>query len=760
MSAPPLERPILGPRNPLWQYQSTVLVLVALSLFLLALPLAIGKPGLPVNLKADEAAYLGMAESLANDFDLRFDEVDTVRLFEDFPFRWKRNLILMSTDGWQSTHFGKPYPYSLAAAPAVRLLGANGMLLLNVVLFLAMIWMGALYLSRWLSPPVAAVFSVGFFFVSALWTYVFWLQPEIWNAFLITLAMFLGFERLPEETRHAWAFSLGSGAALGVAAWGKPMYAGLALVLVGAPLLARRVRAAGWVVGGVVLGLLVTSLVCLVLTGRLSPYLEPHRGGVTVCAPGEMPPEVAAWRGDTRQEVAALATDSAPEATPQNAFTWLARIPRVHPTALAENVVYFLIGRHAGFVPYFPFAALAVVLFLFYGRRSRPHLLLLFSLVVVAFWFLLFIDWNWQGGGGFVGNRYFVSVVPAFLFLVTAVRARLLPIAFGVGGLLLGPLLLTPLGVLVPEPTLQAHARGFPLRHLPLELSLRNMPGYHTVKFGEGLRLRAQKDVVVPLGEELWVEASAPVELIFLSPQKLPVFMFEVQSAAPSNRIRLSMDDATHELDMERTGQGAWVRFEPRGRRRLREGHSEWVYRLTVHASRGALRDWERHYPPRRCSTFAEPESETLTFMQGARLIWLGDGSMVEGDPFFAEVAVRSSPYAVSPGEAFEVPVTVRNNSEVVWSPAPSTRVKLGYQWLAGDGTSLGRGNHRTELPGPVAPGDAVEVAVRVDAPVATVGSLVLEIEPVLEYVAWFGDRREGNVAAVEVAVAETSPRP
>ena len=109
--------------------------------------------------------------------------------------------------------------------------------------------------------------------------------------------------------------------------------------------------------------------------------------------------------------------------------------------------------------------------------------MLLAAVTAVALYFLTFIAWNWQGGGGFVGNRYFVTAIPAFLFLVTEIRPpRLLLAGYVVAGLFLAPLLFTPFGATVPEPTLQAHVRGLPFRFLPLELSLRNVPGYERIR--------------------------------------------------------------------------------------------------------------------------------------------------------------------------------------------------------------------------------------------------------------------------------------
>ena len=88
---------------------TTRLALLSLSAALLAFPLTLGKPGLPTNLKADEAAYYLMALSLAHDGDLELSPQDVARAFQEFPFAPVNNLILMSDDGWRTVYFAKPY---------------------------------------------------------------------------------------------------------------------------------------------------------------------------------------------------------------------------------------------------------------------------------------------------------------------------------------------------------------------------------------------------------------------------------------------------------------------------------------------------------------------------------------------------------------------------------------------------------------------------------------------------------------------------
>ena len=93
--------------------RSTVFILGAVSLFLLIVPLTLPKPGLPVNLKADESAYYLMALSLVHDGDLLVEEKDVERVFLEFPYAPVRNLVVMSDDGWRTVYFSKPLLYPL-----------------------------------------------------------------------------------------------------------------------------------------------------------------------------------------------------------------------------------------------------------------------------------------------------------------------------------------------------------------------------------------------------------------------------------------------------------------------------------------------------------------------------------------------------------------------------------------------------------------------------------------------------------------------
>ena len=730
------------------------LVLASLSLFLLVFPLTLDKPGLPPNLKADEPAYYMMALSLARDGDLLVAEEDVDRALREFPYLRISNLILMSTDGWRTAHYGKPYVYSLFAAPLAGPFGANGILLLNAILLVAMIWMGTLYLGRWNPSWLAALFSTGFFLLSIGSAYAFWLQPEVFNMASVTAALFLGFPRREgrsgEAERGCLVRALLSGAVLMPAVYAKPMVAAVALPLLWIHLRGRRWRrAVAWLGGAVVAMGLIAGLSAL-LTGTPTAYLGVERQGVTICQPGTLPWDVP--------DAGALST--AVERSPTaGAWSWVFRVPDVEWWELRSNLGYFLWGRHTGLLLYTPFAALAVALFLLHARGSVHRWLLLAALTAVALFFLLVIPSNWQGGGGFVGNRYFVNVYPAFLFLATRIRPRALVLAgYALGGLFLGPILLTPFGAAVPEPTLQFHTRNAPFRLFPLEQTLREVPGYHRVRIGN-VHFIGRKDQVLPRGETLWVRGADRTELWMLSTDPIDEAVFEVRSPAPGNRVRFAVEGVAETVSVGPGADGGTaqrVSLAPEGPtfRGSRTGRSFVGYRLVVRAEDGRSRAYTKRYPPNPCpdEIFGYDRSRQETFFLGAELRFLGPGDALGADVFgieWEEVEVRRR---VRAGQTFYARVRLRNTSQSAWSDAGAAEVRLSYHWLApvgsvgpdGELETLDRiveyDGLRTDLPLPIKPGEAVEVLQEIEAPEEP-GRYVLALDPVFEHVGWFSRR-------------------
>jgi hypothetical protein len=198
-------------------------------------------------------------------------------------------------------------------------------------------------------------------------------------------------------------------------------------------------------------------------------------------------------------------------------------------TVLPWNVVYFLLGRHTGLVPYFFPAIVCVALFLLARRGTRAGFqwLLLGTLVVAALALLIYMPFTYSGGGGPVGNRYFLSYYPLFLFLVPAgLSARPAVVALAVGSLFTGQLVFNPFySSFRPE----THAKYGLYRYLPIELSLMNdMPVNVTPS-----RVRQDLAGDPPLkvyflddnaynreGEWFWVRGESRADLILRAPAR------------------------------------------------------------------------------------------------------------------------------------------------------------------------------------------------------------------------------------------------
>jgi hypothetical protein len=434
-------------------------------------------------------------------------------------------------------------------------------------------------------------------------------------------------------------------------------------------------------------------------------------------------------------------------------MTWLIRMPDTHWSEFTDNVGYFLWGRHTGLILYLPFAALSVLLFLLHGRKSVERWLILAAVAAVALFFLLQIAWNWQGGGGFVGNRYFVNVYPAFLFLVTRIRPRwTVPAGYAWAGLFLAPLIFTPFGDVGPEPTLQAHVRNLPFRWFPLELTLRNVPGYHRIPMGD-VWMIGRRDQFLPFGETAWVRGADSIEIYLMSGAPLEKLVFQVSSPAPRNRVRIDLGDTEENLEIKGD--------EPQ-RVELRPGEAtrvwktgvgmHYAYRMVIRLETGRIRHWTRELPPESCSYFVGSDKVEENFFVGAELTYLGTGEALDANLYDIRWGQTIVPEEVKAGATFEVLTRVFNASRVTWPVASGARVRLAYHWRTPDGREVVRDGQRTDLKEPVPPGGRVSVRQRVVAP-AEPGVYVLELDPVFESISWFSDRNGGKTFRKEVRV-------
>jgi len=140
------------------------------------------------GVKSDEATYVAMALSLAYDHDLTFQRRDLERyvaLYRAGPdgiflkrgkqlhLHLDRTAPFLHLGRVTDTHtdrlyFGKALIYPLVAAPFVRFLGLNGLLVLNVLLLFLACVCGYVFLAAQSRPGSALAFTLAFVFASCV----------------------------------------------------------------------------------------------------------------------------------------------------------------------------------------------------------------------------------------------------------------------------------------------------------------------------------------------------------------------------------------------------------------------------------------------------------------------------------------------------------------------------------------------------------------------------------------------------------------
>jgi hypothetical protein len=154
-----------------------------------------------------------------------------------------------------------------------------------------------------------------------------------------------------------------------------------------------------------------------------------------------------------------------------SARTGPARSRREIEVSFARNLYYFWIGRFGGALACYLPAIAVLVAFSVRGPRTSAGWLALAALVVSWLFYIRQIPDNWYGGGGTVGNRYFLSLIPLFALMLPAGRETLVAASALLSAVFLLPVWCHPIHHSL-EPG--DHAMSAPFRALPPELTMLN----------------------------------------------------------------------------------------------------------------------------------------------------------------------------------------------------------------------------------------------------------------------------------------------
>jgi hypothetical protein len=471
----------LSPAEPTSRHRGVALTGIALLVVLLAAALSLDLPGVAYKVKSDEATYVAMTLSAAYDGNLSYERRDLERfwgLYQQGPegifLKRGKQLRLDLTKSppfirtlkaedaqRERLYFAKSMAYAVVAAPFVRLFGLNGFYVFHVLLLGAMAWCGYRFLAATSERSAALGFSLAFLAASVLPLYGVFMMPDLFNAALIFVAYFLWLYKevgVPQSTllRSRWSDVIAA-VLIAVATYSKPTNVPLIAPLGLLMLYRRQWRHA--VIAGAVFAIATGALFGwnAAVTGEFN-----YQGGDRKTFYGSFPYESSR---DVWAEKVDLTTTN--DADTGNVLETSGLTGRV-----LNNMTFFAVGRHFGFVPYF-FPGLVALLAL----ALSPKRLEFFRVVVVVgalaaiLLLLLFLPYSWSGGGGPPGNRYFLSIYPVLLFVIPAVRSWHAVLAFAGGALFTAKILMNPFAS--AKNTWEIAEHGFQ-RMLPVEVTMAN----------------------------------------------------------------------------------------------------------------------------------------------------------------------------------------------------------------------------------------------------------------------------------------------
>lgn len=522
------------------------------------------------SVKGDEATYVSMALSVAYDGDLAWDRKDLVRFWalyrrgpEGIFLKRGQSLRIRPQQGFpfvrvsrrpelrpQRLYFGKAFAHALAAAPFARVAGLNGLLFLNVALWGACVFSGYVFLRARSPDGPAALMSLAFFGASITPIYLVWATPEIFHVALVFLAYFLWLYRYVAPPATGWFASVlrGNGSLwlaallLGIAAFSKPPNVGLIMAPVLLLWKERRLWAGaafGMVAGATLVGLFALNAV---VSGDFN-----YQGGDRKTFYGTFPferPEVTYDTTGTSRTTNEIGSDEGRGTT-------------VLADHLGLNAWYFVAGRHAGFAAYFFPGVVVLASWLRAWRRSSAWQWVTFAVVAAsALGLLALLPYTWAGGGGPPGNRYFLSLYPALLFLMPPVGSWLAGATAWLGGAaLIGHILANPF-VSAKSPWL--NPQGLLLR-LPVELTMVNdLPVMLNtrrarVPYGRDPSLFLyflDEHTDSPEPDGMWVAGNACSEIIVRSSDELRGLTLALR-ALVTTRVAVSAGGETREAVVE-----------------------------------------------------------------------------------------------------------------------------------------------------------------------------------------------------------------
>ena len=704
----------------------------------------------PAVIWGDEGTFLAMANSVAQDGDLRFDDRDRERLEAIDPNdRGAATVILQrAPDG--TFAYSKPLVYPLITAPLVALLGRFGPIAFNVLILGAALALAYTDLVRRSDPGRAALVIVTFVGAAAVLPYTLWRMSDIAQLAFVLMGLVLALR--PHGDAHtvdrppagplvrrldrlmAWRFAPHLGCVLlAAAAIMRINNLALAAVPTIAALLSRDLRRA------IVLALTTATATAgfvaagAALTGAPNPY--------------------RALRSSFNQETGYPKPPAANEAATLDTFeTALATRPATHQTGAIPNagidrvmyaVGYFFLGRHTGLLIYFPAALILGIAAL--RHRDAAGIAAMIGFAGSAIFFLVWMPFNYFGGNTFIGNRYLLSAYPALLLAPRRLPGgRALGVAWVLAAIAYASAWWSAHAYHERDISSQNHTRAGIFRALPYESVARDLSG----------------------NDRYWGE----LFVRFVDPiADVGTWSFEIHSNRPAAELLVAQWQPSGPLRFRIETDAADAQLvirDWRGRHRFPVGASTRDGPATV-IDVDLSSPWRRHrfwwhatqtYATRLLRVGLETPDGISS---SARIRLLGIPELLES-AFAYEVLTTAIPEPAIAGAADTISIEVRNTSGRAWTSQAVTPVFVRQRFTLSRTAPMtpgGAASHQRPLAGPniplpetVEPGATMRLEIPVTWP-PDAGTYRLDLDLVLAHVGAFRSRLGTPMVEADITV-------
>ena len=379
--------------------QKRTLAIIILLLVLAGLAQAASNA--PVNRWGDGSTYYMQVLSIVNDHDIQYTQSDIQRIMSNHMGDVPAGMFLIKTmDG--RYFFSKDFTFCCSRLLFFALIGNNGILLFNALLLFCMILMGYLYLKKD-NGILASGYSVIFFVLSTTFVYMFWMNADLYDAFLIMLGLFLWLIYIEKsDVRYLAIASF----IMGLAAVSKAPDAVVFIPLFLFELYKKRF-----------MNLAIASGAFLLSDrGFLRLFLHPERDHILLrrnqlSYSGNYPFHNGF---DSTKEAGSRAFSLS------SGDTISGMINLDNLKIIPYNLFYYFFGRFTGMLWYYPLAIFALVSFLFQCRNTRylkehpEKLCILAAIALYILTYAILIGNNYFGGLWAVGNRYLIFILRSF----------------------------------------------------------------------------------------------------------------------------------------------------------------------------------------------------------------------------------------------------------------------------------------------------------------------------------------------------------